>query len=318
MSSSHELKVALAQIAPVWLDKSKTIAKIQQQILEASKQDCELIVFGEALLPGYPFWVANTNGATFNSTLQKEIHRHYVQNSIQVEKGDLDEICKLAKTHNIAIYLGLMERASDRGGHSIYCSLAYINQDGNIASMHRKLMPTYEERLTWASGDGNGLKVHPLKDFMVGGLNCWENWMPLPRAALYGMGENVHIAVWPGSEENTKDITRFIARESRSYVISVSSLMRKVDIPNNIPNVEEILKNVPDELANGGSCIASPDGEWLIPPVLHKEGLIIATLDFNRVLEERQNFDAVGHYSRPDVTQLTVNRERQSTIKLND
>lgn len=318
MSSSHELKVALAQIAPVWLDKSKTIHKIKQQIVEASIQGCELIVFGEALLPGYPFWVANTNGAAFNSTIQKEIHRHYVQNSIQVEKGDLDEICDLARQHNIAIYLGLMERAVDRGGHSIYCSLAYINQDGSIESMHRKLMPTYEERLTWASGDGNGLKVHPLKDFTVGGLNCWENWMPLPRAALYGMGENLHIAVWPGSEVNTKDITRFIARESRSYVISVSSLMRKSDIPSDIPNVEEILNNVPDELANGGSCIASPDGEWLVPPVLHKEGLIIATLDFNRVLEERQNFDAVGHYSRPDVTQLTVNRERQSTIKIED
>ncbi|WP_298520749.1 carbon-nitrogen hydrolase family protein [uncultured Kordia sp.] len=318
MSSSHELKVALAQIAPVWLDKSKTIDKIKQQILDASQQDCELIVFGEALLPGYPFWVANTNGAVFNSTTQKEIHRHYVQNAIQVEKGDLDEICNLAKEHTIAIYLGLMERAADRGGHSIYCSLAYINQEGSVESMHRKLMPTYEERLTWASGDGNGLKVHPLKDFTLGGLNCWENWMPLPRAALYGMGENVHIAVWPGSEVNTKDITRFIARESRSYVISVSSLMRKSDIPSDIPNVDEILKNVPDELANGGSCIASPDGEWLIPPVLHTEGLIIATLDFNRVLEERQNFDAVGHYSRPDVTQLSVNRERQSTIKIND
>lgn len=318
MSSSHELKVALAQIAPVWLDKSKTLDKIKQEILNASQENCELIVFGEALLPGYPFWISHTNGAAFNATTQKEIHSHYVQNSVQVEKGDLDEICHLAKQHNIAIYLGMMERASDRGGHSIYCSLAYINQEGSIESIHRKLMPTYEERLTWASGDGNGLRVHPLKNFTVGGLNCWENWMPLPRAALYGMGENLHIAVWPGSEVNTKDITRFIARESRSYVISVASLMRKEDIPANVPHLEEILNNVPNELANGGSCIASPDGEWLIPPVVHKEGIIIATLDFNHVLEERQNFDVVGHYSRPDVTQLTVNRERQSTIKIID
>ncbi|QHI37061.1 Aliphatic nitrilase [Kordia antarctica] len=318
MSSSNELKVALAQIAPVWLDKSKTLEKIKKQILDASQENCELIVFGEALLPGYPFWVSHTNGAEFNSTTQKEIHAHYVKNSVQVEKGDLDEICNLAKQHSIAIYLGLMERAADRGGHSIYCSLAYINQEGSIESMHRKLMPTYEERLTWASGDGNGLRVHSLKDFTLGGLNCWENWMPLPRAALYGMGENLHIAVWPGSEVNTKDITRFIARESRSYVISVSSLMHKKDIPDTIPHLEEILNTIPDEMANGGSCIASPDGEWLVAPVLHKEGLIIATLDFNRVLEERQNFDAVGHYSRPDVTQLTVNRERQSTIKIRE
>ena len=122
MSSSHELKVALAQIAPVWLDKSKTLAKIKQQIIDASQQNCELIVFGEALLPGYPFWISNTNGAEFDSKTQKEIHAHYVQNSIQVEKGDLDEICNLAKQHNIAIYLGLMERAQDRGADRRQCA----------------------------------------------------------------------------------------------------------------------------------------------------------------------------------------------------
>ncbi len=130
------------------------------------------------------------------------------------------------------------------------------------------------------------------------------------------MGENVHIAVWPGSEQNTKDITRFIAQESRSYVLSVSSLMRVEDFPEDIPHLGRILKNAPDVLADGGSCIAAPNGEWLIPPVTHKEGLITATLDINRVFEERQNFDPVGHYSRPDVTQLVVNRERQSVLKI--
>ena len=142
--------------------------------------------------------------------------------------------------------------------------------------------------------------------------------MPLPRAALYGQGENLHIAVWPGSLHNTKDITRFIARESRSYVISVSSLMQKEDFPNNTPHLERILEKAPDILANGGSCIAGPDGEWVVEPVVNKEGLIFHILDFSKVYEERQNFDAVGHYSRPDVTQLTINRERQSTLKIND
>jgi len=202
----------------------------------------------------------------------------------------------------------------DRGGHSLYASLVYINEQGEIKSVHRKLQPTYEERLTWSPGDGNGLRVHPLKAFTVGGLNCWENWMPLPRTALYGQGENLHIAVWPGSDYNTKDITRFIARESRSYVISVSSLMRKEDFPATTPHLDQVLKNAPDVLGNGGSCIAGPDGEWVMEPVLHKEGLLIETIDFNRVLQERQNFDPVGHYSRPDVTQLSVNRERQSTV----
>ena len=312
------LKVALAQIAPVWLNKEKTLQKIENAIEEAAKENCELIVFGEGLLPGYPFWLALTEGASWNTDVNKEIHAHYVRNSITIEKGELDSVCKLAKEHEISIYLGIIERAENRGGHSIYASLVYINQQGEIKSVHRKLQPTYDERLTWAPGDGNGLQVHPLKEFTVGGLNCWENWMPLPRTALYGLGENLHIAVWPGSDYNTKDITRFIARESRSYVISVSSLMQKTDFPKDTPHLEKILEKAPNVLANGGSCIASPDGEWLIEPVLHKEGLIIETLDFNRVLEERQNFDAVGHYSRPDVTRLHVNRDRQSTVFFDD
>ncbi|WP_350289937.1 carbon-nitrogen hydrolase family protein [uncultured Croceitalea sp.] len=312
------LNVALAQIAPVWLDKKATIAKIETTLIEAAENGSELVVFGEALLPGYPFWLAYTEGAAWDLKVNKELHAHYVRNSIQIEENELDTICKLAKDHSIAVYLGIMERAKDRGGHSLYCSLVYINQLGEIKSVHRKLQPTYDERLTWAPGDGNGLKVHPLKQFTVGGLNCWENWMPLPRTALYGQGENLHVAVWPGNLNNTKDITRFIARESRSYVISVSSMMSKNDFPYTTPHLDKILEKAPEVLGNGGSCIAGPDGEWLVEPVVNKEGLIYHTLDFNRVYEERQNFDAVGHYSRPDVTKLIVNRERQSTVAFED
>lgn len=314
----HILKVAMAQIAPVWLDKRGTLEKIKSTLIEAAKEGVELVVFGEALLPGYPFWLALTDGAKWNMKVNKELHAHYVRNSVQIEAGELNEICKIAKEHALAIYLGVMERAKNRGGHSIYASLVYIDTMGEIKSVHRKLQPTYDERLTWAPGDGNGLQVHPLKQFTVGGLNCWENWMPLPRTALYGLGENLHIAVWPGSDHNTKDITRFIARESRSYVVSVSAVMNKTDFPKETPYLDTILAQSPDVLANGGSCIAGPDGEWIIEPVLYKEGLIYQELDFNRIYEERQNFDCVGHYSRPDVTKLTVNRERQSTVEFKD
>ena len=312
------LKVALAQISPVWLNKTETLKKVESSIIEASKERVELIIFGEGLVPGYPFWLALTGGAEWDKKVNKELHAHYVTNSVTIENGDLDSICKLAKEHKIAIYLGVIERPLDRGGHSVYASLVYINEKGSIESVHRKLQPTYDERLTWSPGDGNGLQVHPLKEFTVGGLNCWENWMPLPRAALYGLGENLHIAVWPGSDHNTKDITRFIARESRSFVISVSSLMYKDDFPKNTPHLEQILEKSPEVLGNGGSCIAGPNGEWIVEPVIDKEGLIIQSIDFNRVYEERQNFDPVGHYSRPDVTKLSVNRERQSTVKFND
>ncbi len=316
--SSNLLTVGLAQISPIWLDKEKTIEKILKTIEDASSSGCELIVFGEALLPGYPFWLALTGGAEWNTKINKELHAHYANNSIQIEAGHLDKICKLCAEKNIAIYLGIIERPIDRGGHSLYCSLVYINQQGEIKSVHRKLQPTYDERLTWAQGDGFGLRVHPLKKFTLGGLNCWENWMPLARTALYSQGENLHIAVWPGSDHNTKYITRFIARESRSFVISVSNLMARKDFPKNTPHLDTILANAPDELANGGSCIAGPDGEWIVEPVLHKEGLIIETLNFDSILEERQNFDVSGHYSRPDVTKLLVNRERQRIIEIKD
>lgn len=310
------LTVALAQIAPVWLDKEKTLEKIADILEEAGKQNAELVVFGEGLLPGYPFWISLTNGAQWNAAVQKELHAHYVRNAVQIEQGELEVVCQLARQYRMAVYLGLIERAQDRGGHSIYCSLVYIDPAGEIKSIHRKLRPTYEERLTWAPGDGHGLRVHSLKSFTVGGLNCWENWMPLARTALYGLGEDLHVAVWPGSEHNTRDITRFIAREARSYVVSVSSLMRKEDFPPATPHLSKILEHAPAVLANGGSCIAGPDGEWIVEPLVNQEGVFITTLDFNKVLEERQNFDSVGHYSRPDVTQLTVNRKRQSIITL--
>lgn len=314
----NELKVALAQIAPVWLDKAATLEKIEIAIEEAASQKAELIVFGEALLPGYPFWLALTDGAAWDNKVNKELHAHYARNAIQIEAGELESVCTLARDNRIAIYLGIIERARNRGGHSLYCALVYINAGGEIKSVHRKLQPTYDERLTWAPGDGNGLQVHLLKQFTLGGLNCWENWMPLPRTALYGQGENLHIAVWPGSDHNTKDITRFIARESRSFVISVSSLMKKDDFPETTPHLGKILEKAPEVLANGGSCIAGPDGEWILEPILDNEGLIYQTLDFDRVYEERQNFDPVGHYSRPDVTKLMVNRERQSTVQFDD
>jgi nitrilase len=314
----NHLRLALAQISPVWLDKRGTIAKIKDTIQIAAKENSELLIFGEGFLPGYPFWLAYTDGASWNLKINKEIHAHYMHNAIQVEKGDLDGICDLAREHELAIYLGIIERAQDRGGHSLYCSLVFIDNKGDIKSVHRKLQPTYDERLTWAAGDGHGLKTHKLKQFTVGGLNCWENWMPLVRATMYGLGENLHIAVWPGSETNTRDITRFIARESRSFVVSVSSLLNKKDLPNNLPHVELLLKKTPKILANGGSCIAGPDGEWILEPVVGKQGIIFQTLDFNRVYEERQNFDPAGHYSRPDVTKLVVNRQRQSTIDIED
>lgn len=311
---SDTLAIALAQLAPVWLNKKATLKKIEEAIREAAAQRARLVCFGETLLPGYPFWLELTDGARFNSTRQKELHAHYLAEAVSIEAGDLATLCTLASQFSIAIYLGCAERATDRAGHSIYCSLVYIDANGTIQSVHRKLMPTYEERLAWSIGDGNGLRVHELGPFTVGGLNCWENWMPLARTSLYAQGENLHVAVWPGSLRNTIDLTRHIALENRMYVLSVSGLMRKTDIPADIPHHELITQNAPDVLTDGGSCLAAPDGSWVIEPIVGREAVLTATIHLDEVRKERQNFDPSGHYARPDVFDLTVNRQRQQLV----
>jgi len=310
-----KLKIGLIQTAPVWLNRDKTAEKIIDYIKKAARENCNIAAFGEGLLPGYPFWIEHTNGAEFNSAVQKEIYSYYLSQAVDIEAGHLDKICQTAKNEHIALYLGCIERPQDRGGHSLYCSLVFIDKKGEIKSVHRKLMPTYEERLVWSPGDGHGLQVHRMGAFTAGGLNCWENWMPLARAAMYAQGEDLHFAVWPGSKRNTEDITRCIAKESRSFVVSVSGLMRRLDIPADMPHSELLQESCPEVMADGGSCAAGPDGEWLVKPLTGEEGLTTVVIDHARVREERQNFDPSGHYSRPDVTKLTINRERQRILR---
>ncbi|MBT8398689.1 MAG: carbon-nitrogen hydrolase family protein [Gemmatimonadetes bacterium] len=312
--SPGTLTVALAQISPVWLDREATVKKVADWIDQAADRGAKLVAFGETLLPGYPHWLGHTGGAEFDSKVQKELHAHYLDQAVDLDAGHLEIVSERAKEHGIHVMVGCFERPGDRGGHTGYCSLVSIDAAGLIQNVHRKIMPTYEERLSWGTGDGHGLRVFPVGPFKVGGLNCWENWIPLLRTALYGQGENLHVAVWPGSPRLTRDITRFMALEGRSFVLSVSGVLRREDIPESVPHRELILASVPDVLASGGSCIAAPTGEWIIDPADDQEQLLVAELSLRTVYEERQNFDPAGHYSRPDVVQLYVNRDRQSIL----
>jgi nitrilase len=313
IETSNTLRVAMAQIAPIWLDRMATTDRIVLAVGDAARQGAKLVVFGEGLLPGYPFWVEHTDGARFEDDLQKSLYAHYCEQAVVVAHGHLDAICDAARTHALWVALGMIERADDRGGHSLCCSLVLIDDAGEIRNVHRKLVPTYEERLVWSPGDGAGLRTFDIGPFKVGGLNCWENWMPLPRAALSAQGENLHIAVWPGSVRNTEDITRFIAREGRSYAISVSGLLRRGDIAASHPHADLLRERLPEICANGGSAIAGPDGRWVLPPQ-SGEGVFVADLDLREVYRERQNFDPVGHYARPDVLSLKLNRRRQRVL----
>jgi nitrilase len=316
--SKDRLTVGVAQIAPVWFRRIETLAKIADVLNRAADEGCQLVAFGEALVPGYPFWIERTDGAKFNDPKQKAMYARYLDEGVVIERGDLDGLCAIAKDRSVAVYLGMMERAPDRGGHSLYCSLVYIDQSGTIQSVHRKLHPTYEERLAWAQGDGHGLVVHDIGAFVVGGLNCYENWMPLARSALYAQGEDLHVSVWPGGLHNTKDLPIFIAKESRSYVIAACGLMRADDLPDDTPNRAEIITAGTNIISNGGSTIVAPDGTFMVEPVINEEAIIVADIDHANVRGERQILDLFGHYARPDVLELGVNRIRQKSAKFKD
>lgn len=317
--SSSPLVVGFAQMAPVWLDRKATLGKVVAAVHEAADQGAQVLGFGECLIPGYPFWIELTDGARFNDPLQKELHAEYLRQAVTIEDDHLRPVQEACAARKIVGVLGILEKPRDRG-ESVYACCVVIGSHGDVLSAHRKLMPTHEERLTWSIGDGHGLRTHLVGDFTLGALNCWENWMPLARAALYGQGEDLHIAIWPGSLRNTEDLTRFIAKESRSYVLSVSGLMRGSDFPAAVPHRAAILSGHrgPEFLADGGSCLAAPDGSWVIPPVVGEECVRVATIHHAFVRRERQNFDPSGHYSRPDVLRLSVNRRRQSAVDLID
>ena len=316
--SRDTLKVAIAQIAPVLLDRERTLARVVAAVGEAADGGARLVCFGEALVPGYPVWLSRTDGARFDDAGQKQLHRIYAREAVDIERGDLDPVRSAARERGIWVVLGIIERPADRGGHSLYCTAVTVDAEGAIRSAHRKLVPTYEERLSWSPGDGHGLRTHDLSPFRVGTLNCWENWMPLARSALQAQGEDLHVALWPGSDCNTRDITRFMALEGRSYVVSASSLLRPADIPPDVPLREQMLADGEALLCNGGSAIAAPDGSWVVEPVVGEERVVTAELAVDRVYEERQSFDPVGHYSRPDVLRLSVDCRRQGVARIGE
>ncbi len=313
---SPVLRVAAAQDAPVFLDRAATTERVLQYLDRAREQDVNLLAFGETFLPGYPFWIEHTDGARFNDTAQKEAYRQYVEAAVRIDGPEVAEIVRAARDRGVFTVLGVAERGPGPKAGSVYCTALSIHPERGLVGHHRKLVPTYEERLVWAPGDGHGLRAHDFSGTRVSCLNCWENWMPLPRYSLWGEGAHVHVALWPGAVNNTTDVTRFVAKEGRVFVISASAVLTPADIPNSFA-LSDALPEV-DLWRNGGSAIAGPDGTFLVEPVPETRGLVVADLQLAEVVRERQTFDPTGHYARPDVFQLDVDRRRPRPVTFAD
>jgi nitrilase len=294
------IRIASVQMAPIFLDSRRTWEKLKGFIEDASSNGAEFVTWGETLIPGYPCWLSPSGGAKFNDPDQKKVYAKYWKEALRLDGPIIGEMKALAGQLGVMLMGGVAEKESG----STYCTLVTVGADGSLMGRHRKIKPTYCERMVWADGDGLGLKTYPLGGTRVGGLNCWENWLPLARAALHAQGEMIHVAVWPGSHGLTRDITRFIALEGRSWVVSTSGLIRPQDFAH-LDEEEFPMKDVmmarERSWQNGGSIMVNPRGEVVAGPLIDEEGILYADVDPMMVVEERQNLDISGHYSRFDI-----------------
>jgi predicted amidohydrolase len=308
------LRIAIIQHRPVHLNLKASTEKALILLKEAAQQGAQLVVFGETWLSGYPAWIDYCpEVASWNNEAVKEVFLQMHTNSAAIDGEEMKSLCTTARELGIMIGMGFNEKVSaGAGGGTIFNSLAIINEKGEIANHHRKLMPTFNEKLLYGLGDAAGLKTVPTHWGNLGGLICWEHWMPLGRQALHNENEMIHLALWPAVHEMHLVASRHYAFEGRCFVIAAGQMMQVKDIPLRL-TLPEHLKNYPDKfLLNGGSCVIDPKGDYLLPPQYDKEEILYCTIDnFDTALKEKLALDVSGHYSRWDVFEFGVNKKRK-------
>ncbi len=304
------VSVAIIQESPVFLNLAASMAKAITLAEKAARAGARVITFGETWLPGYPAWLDYCSDvALWDHAPTKEVFARLRQNSIVVPGKETHQLAQLAADHKVTLVIGVNERVETGPGNgTLYNSLLTFTAERGLSNHHRKLVPTYTERLVWGQGDGGGLESVATPHGRVGGLICWEHWMPLARQALHNAGEHIHVAVWPTVHEMHQIASRHYAFEARCFVLASGTVMRAKDLPAELRASPELATDPEAFVLRGGSAIIGPDGQYIVAPVFEQETIVTAELDLNAVDREKMTLDVSGHYSRPDIFNFQIEK----------
>ena len=301
-------KVAIVQAAPRFLNLEASLNQAIELISEAAELGVKLVVFGETWLPGYPAWLDYCpDAALWNHEPTKEVFAQLRRNSLLIESPQTEALANAAREHGVVLVIGVNERVDHGPGNgTLYNALLTFGSDGELLNHHRQLVPTFTERLVWGQGPGRGLKAVETSVGRIGGLICWEHWMPLARQVLHDSGEHIHVAVWPTVHEMHQLASRHYAFEGRCFVLAAGLLMRVSDLPVQLRAIPELADKPDHFLLRGGSTIIGPNGQYVVDPVFDDERIIVADLNFEAIDKESMTLDVTGHYHRADLFELKV------------
>jgi nitrilase len=303
----ERVTVAAVQDAPVFLDREATIARVAERTAEAAAKGAGLVVFPEAFVPTYPDWVWRTKAWSEEAN---RLYARLLDQSVEVPGPATRALGAIAREHDLWLAIGVNERGA--AGATLYNTLLYFGPDGRLAGFHRKLMPTGGERLVWGQGDGASLTVLDTPFGRLGGLLCWESYMPLARAAMYAKGIDIYLApTWDNSDVWVPTM-RHVAREGRCWVVGVNFCMRGSDVPSDVPGRDALWGDEEDWMSPGNTVIVDPNGAVVAGPLVGERGILYAELDAQKGRDWRMQFDPVGHYARPDVFDLRVDERPRS------
>jgi nitrilase len=309
-------RIAVIQKPPVLLDRERTIERALQSIEEAVEQRASLLVFPEAYIPGYPTWIWRLKPGG-DMALSGEIHARLRQNSVDLARGDLKPLQEAAARHGVTLVIGINEIDSRFSGTTLFNTVVVIGPDGALLNRHRKLMPTNPERMVWGMGDASGLRVVDTPAGRVGALICWESYMPLARYALYAQDLEIFVNPTWDNGETCLVTLRHIAREAGCWVIATATALQGGDLPADFPDRDRLYK--PDEWINDGDAVViNPAGTVAAGPLHREKGILYAEIDVEAARRARRSLDVCGHYSRPDIFSLAVNRKPLQPVDFSD